>query len=88
MFFFAPKNIKKTPSNLLIIGPDTFFHYCQSAQIQPKSQFLFHKILALRDFSIMTLYENDLRFIFGQQWPKFRVGLDVQPGIPILKGLY
>ena len=28
---------------------------CQPAQIQPKSQFLFHKNLPSRDFSIMTL---------------------------------
>ena len=27
---------------LLIIGPN-FFQYCQPAQNQPKSQFLFHK---------------------------------------------
>ena len=31
------------------------FQYCQSAQIQPKSQFLFHKNLPPRDFSIMIL---------------------------------
>ena len=51
-FIFAPENIKKKPQKLLIIGPDPFFQYYQSAQIQPKSQFLFHKNLPPRDFSI------------------------------------
>ena len=54
-FFFAPENMKKDPQKLLIIGPDPFFHYCQSAQIQPKYQLLFHKNLPTRDLSIMTL---------------------------------
>ena len=54
-FFFAPESMKKDPQKLLIIGPDPFFHYCQSAQIQPKYQLLFHKNLPTRDFSIMTL---------------------------------
>ena len=53
--FFATENIKKHPQKLLIIGPDPFFQYCQSAQIQPKPQFLFHKNLPPRDFSIMIL---------------------------------
>ena len=38
---------KKHPQKLLIIGPD-----------QPKSQFLFHKNLPPRDFSIMTLVKT------------------------------
>ena len=32
----------------------------EPAQIQPKSQFLFHKNLPLRDFSIMTLRTGNL----------------------------
>ena len=39
--FFAYDNMKKTD--------------LKSCQIQPKSQFLFHKNLPPRDFSIMTL---------------------------------
>ena len=38
------ENIKKPASKV-----------AKLAQIQPKSQFLFHKNLPLRDFSIMTL---------------------------------
>ena len=37
------------------------------AQIQPKSQFLFHKNLPPRDFSIMTLYS-----MYGICTPIFR----------------
>ena len=43
-FFFAHENMKKTASKV-----------AEPAQIQPKSQFLFHKNLPPRDFSIMTL---------------------------------
>ena len=45
----APENMKKH------LKTWAFFHYCQLAQIQPKSQLLFHKNLPPRDFSIMTL---------------------------------
>jgi hypothetical protein len=41
---FAYENMKKPASKV-----------AEQAQIQPKSQFLFHKNLPLRDFSIMTL---------------------------------
>ena len=47
MFFkknFAHENMKKPASKV-----------AKPAQIQPKSQFLFHKNLPPRDFSIMTL---------------------------------
>ena len=43
-FFFAHENMKKPASKV-----------AEPAQIQPKSQFLFHKNLPPRDFSIMTL---------------------------------
>ena len=43
--FFARENMKKTASKV-----------AEPAQIQPKSQFLFHKNLPPSDFSIMTLY--------------------------------
>ena len=48
--------MKKTPSKAAHnrLKP-FFFQYCQLAQIQPKSQFLFHKNLPQRDFSIMPL---------------------------------
>ena len=42
--FFANENMKKPASKV-----------DKPAQIQPKSQFLFHKNLSPRDFSIMTL---------------------------------
>ena len=53
-FFFLPmktraKNMIKPASKV-----------AKSAQIQPKSQFLFHKNLPPRDFSIMTLCTLDL----------------------------
>ena len=41
---FAHENMKKTVSKV-----------AELAQMQPKSQFLFHKNLPPRDFSIMTL---------------------------------
>ena len=43
-FFFAHEDMKKTGSKV-----------AKPAQVQPKSQFLFHKNLPPRDFSIMTL---------------------------------
>ena len=43
--FFAHENTKKTASKV-----------AEPGQIQPKSQFLFHKNLPPRDFSIMTLF--------------------------------
>ena len=42
--FFAHENMKKSASKV-----------AEPAQIQPKSQFLFHKNLPPRDFSLMTL---------------------------------
>ena len=51
-FSLPLKTWKNHSRKLLIIGPHLFF---QSAQIQPKSQFLFHENLPPRDFSIMTL---------------------------------
>ena len=49
--FFAPENIKKHPQKLLIIGPQFLFQYCQMNQNQPKSHFLFHKNVSLRDYN-------------------------------------
>ena len=43
-FFFAHENMKKPASKV-----------AEPAQIQPKSQFLFHENLPPRDFSLMTL---------------------------------
>ena len=54
-FFLSRKSWKNHSKKLLIIGPNFFFQYLQPAQIQPKSQFLFHKNPPPRDFSIMTL---------------------------------
>ena len=59
----------------------------EPAQIQPKSQFLFHKNLPPRDFSIMTLhtyydmysltsatdgYNVRVSFVIGQHWGQGR----------------
>ena len=55
IYIFLPlKTWKNNPQKMLIVGPDPFFQYRELAQIQPKSQFLFHKNIPLRDFS-MTL---------------------------------
>ena len=48
------KTWKNHPQKLLIIGPQFFFQYCQPAQNQPKSHFLFHKFVAT-SIHIMTL---------------------------------
>ena len=45
--FFAHENMKKPASKV-----------AEPAQIQPKSQFLFHKNLPPRDFSVMILGAN------------------------------
>ena len=52
-FFFAHENMKKPASKV-----------AKLAQIQPKSQFLFHKNLPPRDFSIMTLDANPFAIFF------------------------
>ena len=56
--FFAPENMKKTPSKVAHSRPRLFFQNCQSTQIKPKPQFLFHKNLPPQDFSIMTLPDS------------------------------
>ena len=55
LFFFAHENLKKPASKVAHNCPQFFFQQCKPAQIQPKSQLLFHKNLPPRDFSIMTL---------------------------------
>ena len=58
------KTWKNHPQKLLIIAPKFFFQYCQPAQIQPKSQFLFHKNCSSRDLCIMTLCVMPTRQVF------------------------
>ena len=59
MSFFSPENMKKPPSKVAHNRPKPlFFQDCQSAEIQPKSQFLFHKDVSPRDFCTMTLYTD------------------------------
>ena len=48
--FFAPENMKKPPSKVAHNRPRPLF---SAAQIQPKSQFLFHKNLPLRGISLI-----------------------------------
>ena len=57
-YFFAHENMKKTASKVAHNRLEFFFQYCQSAQIQPRSQFLFHKNLQPREFSIITLVQG------------------------------
>ena len=60
---FAHENMKKPASKV-----------AKPAQIQPKSQFLFHKNLPLRDFSIMTLcIMNLITFTESCKYICFRV---------------
>ena len=54
-FFFAHENMKKPSSKVAHNQPQFFFQYCQPAQNQPKSHFLFHKNASRCDFYIMTL---------------------------------
>ena len=49
------KTGKKLPSKVAHNRPQFFFQYCQPAQNQPKSHFLFHKNVSLCDFYVMTL---------------------------------
>ena len=48
LLFFAHENLKKTASKVAHIPPKCFFSNANRAQIQPKSQFLFHKNLHRR----------------------------------------
>ena len=57
-FFLHPKTWKNHPQKLLMIGPNFFFQYCQSAQHQTKLHLVFHKNVSLCDFYIMTLAES------------------------------
>ena len=67
-FNFFPKNMKKT---LLMIAPNFFFSFAnRSKTSQPKSHFLFHKNVFLRDFYIMTLlrtYHPDIYTVLSNQ---------------------
>ena len=47
--------MEKLPSKVAHNRPNFFFQYCQPAQNQPRSHFLFHNDDSLRDFYIMTL---------------------------------
>jgi hypothetical protein len=50
-----PLKTWKRHSKVAYNRPPFFFQYCQPAQNQPKSHFLFHKNVSLRDFYMMTL---------------------------------
>ena len=52
---FAHENMKNLPSKVAYFMAQFFFQYCQPAQKQPKSQFLFHKNCSPRDLCILTL---------------------------------
>ena len=53
--FFCPRKHEKKPSKVPQNRPNFFFQYCQPAQNQPRSQFLFHKNVSLRYFYKKTL---------------------------------
>ena len=77
--FFGPwKHEKKQPQKLLIIGQNFVFQHFQPAQIQPKFQFLFHKNLPPRDFSIMTLVGTSLASNSAKIWVGWR-SLSIPP---------
>ena len=54
-FFCLPKHEKTALKSCSESAQALFFQYCQPAQNLPKSHFLFHKNVSLRDFYIMTL---------------------------------
>ena len=58
--FFANENMKKKLSKVAHNWPKFFFQYFQPAKNQPKSHFLFHKNVSLRDFYIMTLLKSTI----------------------------
>ena len=67
MQFFSADATIFLPSNVANNRPQFIFEYCQPAQNQPKSQFLFHKSCSPRDLCIMTLAgtqmpEHELNF--------------------------
>ena len=62
VFFF--ENMKKSPSKVAHNRPRLFFLYCQPAQIQPKSQFLFHKNCSPRDLCIKTLRSRGIYLLY------------------------
>ena len=47
--------MKKPSSKVAHNQPKFFFQYCQPAQNQPKSYFLFHKNVSLRNFFISKI---------------------------------
>ena len=69
---------KKMNSKVAHNRPNFFFLYCQLAQKQPKSQFLFQKNCSPRDLCIITLvtyirmYSSNFHHL--QQKPHFRAG--------------
>ena len=54
----APENVNNPLSKVAHNQHNLFFQYCQPAQNQPKSYFLFDKDVSLRDFNIMTFHET------------------------------
>ena len=62
--FFAHENMKKPASKV-----------AEPAQIQPKSQFLFHENLPPRDFSIITLPVLVRLRLQRRFWVQMRVGV-------------
>ena len=64
------KTWKNHPQKRLIIGTNSFFQYCQLAQNQPKSQFLFNKNCSPHDVCIMTL---SARLIKSDKQPMLHV---------------
>ena len=60
-----PKTWKNHPQKLLIIGLCPQFFFC-TANISPKSHFLFHRNVSLRNFYLMTLviFNNFLHLVW------------------------
>ena len=69
-----PKMFSPSTYNVfkIIFLPMKTSKVAEPAQIQPKSQFLFHKNLPPQDFSIMTLYTSLAKFCCSF-WPLYDI---------------
>ena len=65
IFLKRLKKITHEDMKLLIVGPIFLFRFCQPAQKQPKSNFLFHKNASLCRFFIMSTKFNDKKLTFA-----------------------
>ena len=73
------KTWKNCTQKMLIISPNLFFQYCQPAQNQPKSHFLFHKKVSLRNFAAISV-SIEIKFLESYvHIPKLKFQKDFEP---------